>query len=82
MDVKKFIWKNLITRFEMPNSFIFDNGLEFDSKTFHEFCSDLGIKNKYFTLAYPQSNGQAEAVNKTILNRLKKRLDGAKGRWA
>ena len=82
VDVKKFIWKNLITRFEVSNSLIFDNGLQFDSRTFHEFCSNLSIKNKYFTPVYPQSNGQAEAVNKTILNRLKKRLDGAKGRWA
>ena len=31
---------------------------------------------------YPQSNGQAEAVNKTILSGLKKRLDGVKGNWA
>ena len=28
------------------------------------------------------SNGQAEATNKAILNELKKRLDGAKGKWA
>ena len=28
----------------------------------------------------PQWNGQAEAVNKVILNGLKKRLDDAKGR--
>ena len=35
-----------------------------------------------YTLAYSQSNGQAEAVNKTILSGLKKRLDGAKGNWA
>ena len=38
--------------------------------------------NRYSTLAYPQSNGQAKAVNKTILSGLKKRLDGAKGNWA
>ena len=38
--------------------------------------------NKYSTPAYPQSNGQAEAVNKAILNGLKRRLDGAKGNWA
>ena len=37
--------------------------------------------NKYSTPAYPQSNGQAEAVNKAILNGLKRRLDGAKGNW-
>ena len=36
----------------------------------------------YSTPAYPQSNGQAEATNKTILNGLKKRLDEVKGRWA
>ncbi|XP_030940280.1 uncharacterized protein LOC115965249 [Quercus lobata] len=42
---------------------------------------DVDIK-KYSTLAYPQSNDQAEATNKTILNGLKRRLDGAKGRWA
>ena len=38
--------------------------------------------NRYSTLAYPQSNGQAEAVNKAILNGLKRRLGGAKGNWA
>ena len=31
--------------------------------------------------AYPQGNRQAEAVNKVIVNGLKKRLDDAKGRW-
>ena len=66
----------------MPDSLVSVNGLQFDSRAFHEFCSDLGIKNRYSTPAYPQSNGQVEAVNKTILNGLKKRLDGAKGGWA
>ena len=41
----------------------------------------MGITNKYSTLAYPQVNGQAEAVNKVIVSGLKKRLDDAKGRW-
>ena len=58
-----------------------DNGLQFDSKAFYKYCGDLGIKNKYLTLAYPLSNGQVEATNKAIVNGLKKRLEGAKGRW-
>nr|XP_023892690.1 uncharacterized protein LOC112004688 [Quercus suber] len=37
----------------------------FDSKAFRTFCGDLGIKNRYSTPAYPQSNGLAEATNKT-----------------
>ena len=80
-DVKKLVWKNIVTRFRVPNSLVSNNGLQFDSKAFRAFCSDLGIKNKYSTPAYPQSNGQAEAVNKTILNELKRRLDRAMGRW-
>lgn len=81
VDVKKFVPRNIVTRFGAPDSLISDYRLQFDSKAFREFCSDLGIKNKYSTLAYPQSNGQAEAVNKTIMNGLKKRLEGTKGKW-
>ena len=47
VDVKKFVWRNIVMRFEVPDSLIFDNGLQLDSRAFREFCSDLGIKNKY-----------------------------------
>ena len=81
MDAKKFIRKNIITCFGTPCTLISDNGLQFDSKTFRKYCCDFGITNWYYTPAYPQGNGQAEVVNKVIVNRLKKRLDDAKGRW-
>ena len=58
-----------------------DNGLQFDSKMFRRYCRELGITNRYSTPAYPQRNGQAEVVNKVIVNGLKKRLDDAKGKW-
>ena len=38
-------------------------------------------KNLYSTPRYRQSNGLAEASNKTLLTALKKRLDSAKGKW-
>ena len=80
IDVKRFIWKNIVTRFGTPHTLISNNGLQFDSKAFKQYYSDLGIKNRYSTLAYPQGNGQVEAVNKVIVNGLKKRLDDAKGK--
>ena len=80
IDVKKFVWRNTITRFKVLNSLISDNGLQFNSRAFRKFCNHLGIKNKYSTPTYPQSNGQVEAVNKVIVNGLKKRLDSVKGR--
>ena len=53
VDVKKFVWKNIVMRFRVPESLISDNGLQFDSRAFHEFCSDLGIKNRYSIPTYP-----------------------------
>ena len=74
VDVKKFVWRNIVTRFGVLKSLVLNNGLQFDSRAFHEYCSNLGIVNWYSTPAYPQSNSQAEATNKVIVNRLKRRL--------
>ena len=38
----------------------------------------MGITNRCSTPAYPQGNGQAETINKVIVNGLKKRFDDAK----
>ena len=81
IDAKKFVWNNIVTRFEIPPTLISDNGLQFESKVFRRYCFELGIKNRYSTSAYPQGNEQVEAINKVIVNGLKKRLDVAKGKW-
>ena len=80
MDAKRFVWKNIFTRFGIPHTLISDNKLQFDCKAFKRYCCDLRIANRYSTSAYPQGNGQAEVVNKVIMNGLKKRLDDAKGK--
>ena len=81
VDAKKFVWKNIVTRFGVLHSLILDNGLQFDSKAFRRYYCELGIMNRYSTQTYPQGNGQAEAINKVIVNGFKKRLDDVKGRW-
>nr|CAN67251.1 hypothetical protein VITISV_026553 [Vitis vinifera] len=80
-DVTKFVWKNIVCRFGIPHTIIADNGPQFDSIAFQNFCSELSIQNSYSTPCYPQSNGQAEATNKTLITALKKRLEQAKGKW-
>ena len=81
VDAKRFVWKNIVTRFRVPHVLISDNGLQFDSKMFRKYCGELGITNRYSTPTYPQGNGQTEAVNKVMVSGLKKRLDDAKGKW-
>ncbi|RVW59328.1 Transposon Ty3-I Gag-Pol polyprotein [Vitis vinifera] len=80
-DVTKFVWKNIVCRFGIPHTIIADNGPQFDSIAFRNFCSKLNIRNSYSTPRYPQSNGQAKATNKTLITALKKRLEQAKGKW-
>ena len=41
LDVKKFVWKNIVTRFGVPYSLISNNGLQFDSKAFRRYYCEL-----------------------------------------
>ena len=56
VDAKRFVWKNIVTRFGIPYALILDNGLQFDSKMFKKYCGELGITNRYSTPAYPLGN--------------------------
>ena len=81
VETKRFLWKSVITRFGIPWAAILDNGMQFESKLFKGFCSELGIRNFFSSPGYPQSNGQAEISNKVILNGIKRKLEAAKGKW-
>ena len=59
-----------------------DNGKQFDNPKFRDFCSELGIKNYYSSLAHPQSNGKAEVTIRTLKAALKTKLEDLKGKWA
>ena len=48
-DVTQFIWKNIVCRFGIPKSIVFDNCPQFDSRVYRNFCQELKIKNLYST---------------------------------
>ncbi|KAK1554732.1 hypothetical protein Q3G72_016522 [Acer saccharum] len=82
IEVRDFIWKNIICRFGVPKEIVTDNGSQFISFDFKNFCDKYAIKLSFSTPRYPQANGQAESTNKTIVNTLKKRLEAEKSQWA
>ena len=43
--IQSFVWKNIICRFGIPQIIVLDNGQQFNSQGFKDFCSSLGIKN-------------------------------------
>ncbi|XP_042466142.1 uncharacterized protein LOC122048673 [Zingiber officinale] len=46
-----------------------------------EWCEGYGIQQAFTSVAYPQSNGQAEVTNREILRVLCARLDHMGGSW-
>jgi transposase InsO family protein len=62
----------LFYTFGSPENLVSDNGSQFASQEFQDFCKSLGI-NHIFTAPYhPQSNGQSERFVDTFKRALKK----------
>ena len=78
-NVKGFVWKAIIYRFEIPRAFISDNGRQFDNSPFREFCEELGIRNHYSSPGHPQANEQVEVINRFLHKIIKTQLEGGKG---
>jgi transposase InsO family protein len=66
----KFI-KDLVARFGVPNWIITDNGTEFTSNLFGDYCKDMCIKLCFASVTHPCSNREAERANSDILKGLK-----------
>ncbi|KAM1522606.1 hypothetical protein ACFX10_012706 [Malus domestica] len=64
--IEDFVWKNILCRFGIPNAIVTDNGRQFDNNKFRMFYSKFNIHLCFASPAHPQSNGQAEAINKII----------------
>ncbi|KAK3004883.1 hypothetical protein RJ639_018302 [Escallonia herrerae] len=73
-----FFWKNVVCRFGVPKALVVDNGKQFDDNNFQTFCTNLSINLRFTSVAHPQSNGQTENMNHSILQGLKKKLDEVK----
>jgi hypothetical protein len=77
--------KSIVFCFGVPHSIITDNGTNFTSKEFKDYCEGLGIKLKFASVAHPKTNGQVKKANGLICNRIKKRLlaplEKAKHAW-
>ncbi|KAK3009591.1 hypothetical protein RJ639_014727 [Escallonia herrerae] len=76
-----FFWKNVVCRFGVPRALVVDNEKQFDNNNFRTFCTNLSIDLRFTSVAHPESNGQTENMNRSILQGLKKKLDEAKGAW-
>jgi transposase InsO family protein len=56
----KFI-RRLVCRFDVPNRIITDNGSQFTSGLFQEYCACTGIKICFASIAYPPEQWPSRA---------------------
>jgi hypothetical protein len=60
-----------------------DNGKQFDSTDFKDFCTYLGTKLCFASVYYPRSNGAVERANGVIFASIKRNItDLPKSKWA
>ena len=65
-------FKSICAKFGIPEEIRTDNGPQFVSHEFKNFCAQYEIKHTTSTPRYPQSNGESEKAVRTIKNLLKK----------
>ncbi|GKV42478.1 hypothetical protein SLEP1_g49874 [Rubroshorea leprosula] len=79
--IEEFMFNSILCRFGIPKRIIADNGPQFRAAALRSFCNDYGIELALTSVYTPQSNGQAESVNKIILQGLKTRVLAAHTNW-
>nr|XP_009784597.1 PREDICTED: uncharacterized protein LOC104232998 [Nicotiana sylvestris] len=65
----------------MASEIVCYNGKQFIGSKVTKFLEYHKIKRILSTSYHPSRNGQAESINKTIIQNLKKRLTDAKRKW-
>jgi transposase InsO family protein len=70
------IMTSWITRHGCMQNLISDQGREFVNKIMSELCNRLNINHQTTSAHHPQANGLVERTNRTILNYLRKYLEG------
>jgi transposase InsO family protein len=58
-----------------------DKGTQFNAKFFLAVCQEFGIAKIFTTAYHPQTNGQVERFNRTIINSLRGYVERRQEDW-
>jgi transposase InsO family protein len=64
-----------------PVSLLTDNGPQFAAKFFQAACAELSIKKVFTTAYHPQTNGQVERYNRTLVEALRAYVSRRQDDW-
>ncbi|GKA46441.1 reverse transcriptase domain-containing protein [Tanacetum coccineum] len=66
IQVKKFMWDNIVCRFGLPGEIVLDNGKQFSDNPFKDWCEKLNITQRFASVKHPQSNGLVERESSSL----------------
>ena len=76
-----FLFENIISRFGCPKILVSDRGAHFLNSTIEAMTSRFQIDHRKTTSYHPQTNGQTERVNGTLVTILRKTIRDSKRDW-
>lgn len=70
--------KKMLVRFGLPRHLVSDNGRQYTSSEFQEFCKINGIKHSFTAPHHPATNGAAENFVETFKDKVNKMVKSGK----
>lgn len=80
-EVAKLFIEQWVFNYGPPTKLLSDNGSQFTSNFFEEVCRILNTTTEFTTTHNPQTNGQAERLNCTILTSLRSYIEEHPRDW-
>ena len=81
LSVAKAFCRIWVYNYGTPKVLLTDNGGQFTSRFFLNVCRILGIQKVFTTAYHPQTNGQAERFNRTIVAQLRNYVSESQRDW-
>lgn len=80
-SIKRWLSNEIIPRYGVMSELITDQGSQFVSKSFRDYCSSMGIHCRTTTPFHPMTDGMVEKLNRTFLNMLRAYVSDHQSDW-
>ena len=77
----KILWDKFIVHYGLPKKILLDQGRDFESQFVADLCMLMGTQNIWTSLYHPQTNGQCERFNSTLIDMLGTLPPEKKSEW-
>ena len=77
----KTLWDKFIVHYGLPKKILMDQGCNFESQLVAELCELMGVQKIWTSPYHPQTNGQCERFNSTLINMLATLPKEKKSEW-